>query len=120
MFKIFFFLVFQFCHTLRSMVSGAGDPRADLGTFTRIECGSTGVVYASYLFSRRRKVAVKCMNIWRQPRRELLFNEVLVARQLRHPNLVETLDTHVVDDELWVIMEFMSGGSLTSLITYKR
>lgn len=60
------------------------------------------------------------MNIWRQQRRELLFNEILIVRKLKHPNLVDVLSSHLVNDELWVIMEFMEKGSLTNLITHKR
>lgn len=60
------------------------------------------------------------MNIWKQQRRELLFNEILVMRNLRHKNFVEIYNTFLVGDELWVLMEYMEFGSLTNIVVQKR
>ena len=34
----------------------------------------------------------------------------------RHDNIVELYNSHLIDDELWVIMEFIDGGSLTQIL----
>jgi len=52
------------------------DPRDNLSDFSKIGEGSTGSVYTARQSSREGLVAVKKMNLWRQQRRELLFNEV--------------------------------------------
>lgn len=52
------------------------------------------------MFSER-KVAVKKMDLRKQQRRELLFNEVVILRDYHHPNIVETYNSFLVKDELW-------------------
>ena len=57
------------------------------------------------------------MNLRRQQRRELLFNEVVIMRDYHHPNIINMLDAFLVHDELWVVMEYLEGGSLTDIVT---
>jgi serine/threonine protein kinase len=65
----------QFRTTLELLVNRS-DPRNDYCELAKIGEGSTGVVYLAKEIATGRKVAVKKMNIRRQQRRELLFNEV--------------------------------------------
>jgi p21-activated kinase 7 len=67
-----------------------------------------------------RKVAVKKMDLRKQQRRELLFNEVVILRDYHHPNIVETYNSFLVNDELWVVMEYLEGGALTDIVTHER
>lgn len=39
------------------------------------------------------QVAVKKMDLRRQQRRELLFNEVVIMKEYQHPNIVQTHDS---------------------------
>lgn len=41
-------------------------------------------------------------------------------RDYHHPNIVEMYDTFLVDDELWMVMEFLEGGVLTDIVTHAR
>lgn len=66
------------------------------------------------------QVAVKKMDLRKQQRRELLFNEVVIMRDYHHPNIVEMYDSFLVEDELWVVMEFLEGGALTDIVTHAR
>ncbi|KAI1720500.1 protein kinase domain-containing protein [Ditylenchus destructor] len=110
----------QFLAALSSVVN-PGDPPINVTDMAKIADGSTSSVFFTYNKSERRKVAVKCMDVWKQQRRELLFNEVLVMRDRRHTNLVEVFGSYLVNDRtLWVIMEFMDAGSLTDIVTHKR
>lgn len=58
------------------MVVSPGDPRDNLENFIKIGEGSTGIVCIATDKTTRRQVAVKKMDLRKQQRRELLFNEV--------------------------------------------
>ncbi|KAL0165314.1 hypothetical protein M9458_041067, partial [Cirrhinus mrigala] len=57
------------------MVVDKGDPRSYLENFVKIGEGSTGVVCIAREKHSGRQVAVKMMDLRKQQRRELLFNE---------------------------------------------
>ncbi|KAK6016088.1 kinase domain protein [Ostertagia ostertagi] len=103
-----------------SSVVDRSDPRADLADFKVVGEGSTGTVLAAYKLSSKQIVAVKRMNLRKQQRRELLFNEVSIMRDYQHANIVRMYSSHIVGDELWVVMEYMEGGSLTDIVTQTR
>lgn len=58
------------------MVVDKGDPRTYLENFVKIGEGSTGVVCIAREKHSGKQVAVKMMDLRKQQRRELLFNEV--------------------------------------------
>lgn len=109
----------QFRAALQMVVS-PGDPRENLEQFMKIGEGSTGTVCIAVERSSGRQVAVKKMDLRKQQRRELLFNEVVIMRDYHHPNIVEMYDSFLVQDELWVVMEFLEGGALTDIVTHAR
>uniref|UniRef100_H2Y4H0 non-specific serine/threonine protein kinase n=1 Tax=Ciona savignyi TaxID=51511 RepID=H2Y4H0_CIOSA len=102
------------------MVVCPGDPRESLENFVKIGEGSTGVVCIATQRGTGHHVAVKKMNVRRQQRRELLFNEVVIMRDYHHENIVDMYSSFLVGDELWVVMEYMEGGALTDLVTRHR
>lgn len=99
------------------MVVKPGDPRPLFDNYTKIGEGSTSIVETARRRSSGEIVAIKKMDLRRQQRRELLFNEVVIMRDYQHPNIVEMYDSYVVEDELWVVMEYLAGGALTDLVT---
>lgn len=102
------------------MVVDQGDPRAYLENFAKIGEGSTGVVCIATEKHSGRRVAVKMMDLRRQQRRELLFNEVVIMRDYQHRNVVEMFKSALVEEELWVIMEYLQGGALTNIVSETR
>ena len=50
----------------------------------------------------------------------VLAVQVVVMRDYHHPNIVEMYNSYLVNDELWVVMEFMEGGALTDIVTNSR
>lgn len=114
----------QFRHALQ-MVVNMGDPRVRYTNFAKIGEGSTGMVYAATDLeydkgNGSQLVAIKKMNLHKQQRRELLFNEVVIMRDYKHKNIVDMYGSYLVDDELWVVMEYLAGGALTDIVTKTR
>ncbi|XP_072776927.1 serine/threonine-protein kinase PAK 4 isoform X2 [Taeniopygia guttata] len=102
------------------MVVDPGDPRTYLDNFIKIGEGSTGIVCIATVRGSGKLVAVKKMDLRKQQRRELLFNEVVIMRDHQHENVVEMYNSYLVGDELWVVMEFLEGGALTDIVTHTR
>lgn len=45
------------------------------------------------------------------------LNEVFALRSLKHPNIVDYIDSYlVVKDTLWLVTEYMEGGALSDII----
>lgn len=97
-----------------------GDPREYLDSFIKIGEGSTGIVCIASEKHSGKQVAVKKMDLRKQQRRELLFNEVVIMRDYHHENVVDMYNSYLVGDELWVVMEFLEGGALTDIVTHTR
>ena len=46
--------------------------------------------------------------------------QVVIMRDYPHPNIVEMYNSFLVENELWVMMEFLEGGALTDIVTHSR
>eukprot|EP00049_Salpingoeca_infusionum_P007768 m.126081 g.126081 ORF g.126081 m.126081 type:complete len:486 (+) comp13817_c0_seq1:112-1569(+) len=102
---------------LREIVNPA-NPRELYEGLSKIGQGASGTVYTATEKSTQRSVAIKSMNLAQQPKKELIINEIIVMREYNQENIVNYLDSYLVsDDELWVVMEFLAGGSLTDVVT---
>jgi p21-activated kinase 1 len=95
-----------------------GDPREVYRGFTKIGQGASGGVYTGHERGTNRLVAIKQMNLEQQPKKDLIINEILVMKESSHPNIVNFIDSYLCGGELWVVMEFMEGGSLTDVVTF--
>ncbi|KXJ23143.1 serine/threonine-protein kinase PAK 3 isoform X2 [Exaiptasia diaphana] len=101
---------------LRTIVS-IGDPKRKYTKFEKIGQGASGTVYTAIEVATGHEVAIKQMNLSQQPKKELIINEILVMRENKHPNIVNYVDSYLVGEELWVVMEYLAGGSLTDVVT---
>uniref|UniRef100_A0A3B4FQA7 non-specific serine/threonine protein kinase n=1 Tax=Pundamilia nyererei TaxID=303518 RepID=A0A3B4FQA7_9CICH len=97
---------------LRTIVS-IGDPKKK---YTRYEKIGQGELKVIYVFSHC-QVAIKQINLQKQPKKELIINEILVMKELKNPNIVNFLDSFLMGEELFVVMEYLAGGSLTDVVT---
>jgi serine/threonine-protein kinase len=50
----------------------------------------------------------------------MFLDEARLAARIRHPNVVPTLDVVTIDDELFLVMEYVHGDSLARLIRKAR
>ncbi|ODV88332.1 hypothetical protein CANCADRAFT_58661 [Tortispora caseinolytica NRRL Y-17796] len=112
----------QVLEALRS-ISAAGDPLDAYQKLKKVGQGASGTVYLARVLKgnayapKGGKVAVKQIDLAKQPRRELIVNEILVMKESSHPNIVNFLEAYLRSKEdLWVIMEYMEAGALTDII----
>eukprot|EP00038_Savillea_parva_P006251 m.162522 g.162522 ORF g.162522 m.162522 type:complete len:518 (+) comp12205_c0_seq1:58-1611(+) len=83
----------------------------------KIGQGASGTVYTAVDTVTGNTVAIKQMNLQQQPKKELIINEIIVMRENQQANIVNYVDSLLVGEELWVVMEFLAGGSLTEVVT---
>jgi p21-activated kinase 1 len=95
-----------------------GDPTKLYYNLNKIGQGASGGVYTAYQHGTNNCVAIKQMNLDLQPKKELIINEILVMKDSKHKNIVNFLDSYLHGLDLWVVMEYMEGGSLTDVVTF--
>ncbi|KPV74164.1 uncharacterized protein RHOBADRAFT_37120 [Rhodotorula graminis WP1] len=93
------------------------DPTKLYRNLVKIGQGASGGVYTAYQVGTNLSVAIKQMNLEQQPKQDLIINEILVMKESRHANIVNYIDSFLLRGDLWVVMEYMEGGSLTDVVT---
>lgn len=94
------------------------DPTLRYKQFNKIGQGASGGVFTAYEVGSNKCVAIKQMNLEQQPKKDLIINEILVMKDSKHKNIVNFMDSFLVKGDLWVVMEYMEGGSLTDVVTF--
>ncbi|KAK5163946.1 signal transducing kinase of the PAK [Saxophila tyrrhenica] len=102
---------------LQSIVSH-GDPTKKYRQLIKIGQGASGGVYTAFEVGTNKCVAIKQMNLEQQPKKDLIINEILVMKDSTNKNVVNFMDSFLVKGDLWVVMEYMEGGSLTDVVTF--
>ncbi|KAG2200533.1 hypothetical protein INT47_012319 [Mucor saturninus] len=96
------------------------DPNDIYRDMVKIGQGASGGVFIAYRKTGDKgmtPVAIKQMNLEQQPKKELIINEILVMKKSQNSNIVNYLDSYLWKGDLWVVMEYMEGGSLTDVVT---
>ncbi|CAO3586085.1 unnamed protein product [Absidia cylindrospora] len=95
------------------------DPRFAYQSWAKIGEGASGIVYRAQN-NQGLQVAIKRIRLYHHPRHDLLLNEIMVAKSPKcHPNIVQHLESYLWHDCIWIVMDFMDGGSLTDIVTYR-
>uniref|UniRef100_A0A671STL9 non-specific serine/threonine protein kinase n=1 Tax=Sinocyclocheilus anshuiensis TaxID=1608454 RepID=A0A671STL9_9TELE len=116
---ILYFMVLEYmpyCWCLCCLDS-IGDPKKKYTRYEKIGQGASGTVYTAIDVATGQEVAIKQINLQKQPKKELIINEILVMKEMKNPNIVNFVDSFLVGDELFVVMEYLAGGSLTDVVT---
>jgi len=81
----------QVIDQLKKIVS-VGDPELKYEGLEKIGQGASGIVFTATEITTRRKVAIKQMALEKQPKKDLIVNEIKVMRDFRHNNIVNFID----------------------------
>jgi serine/threonine protein kinase len=91
---------------------------------TKLGAGSTSTVYLAFDPFNEREVAIKLISpeILRdkthgQTYRHLLLNEASLAGKLVHPHIVQIFDAVLEEDQSYIVMEYVPGGTLETFCT---
>ncbi|KAH3663850.1 hypothetical protein OGAPHI_005253 [Ogataea philodendri] len=97
-------------------ICSAEDPNQKYKNLVKVGQGASGGVYTATDLETSHCVAIKQMELEKQPKKELIINEILVMKGSKHDNIVNFIEAYLMKRNLWVVMEYMEGGSLTDII----
>src|SRR5262245_21454106 len=86
----------------------------------KLDEGGMGVVYLAHHKTLATPAAVKVMSgslLNNQTFREKFLQEATAQARLRHPHIAQVLDYAQQDDQLFLVMEYLDGGTLADVLT---
>ncbi len=93
-----------------------GDPTIKYSIVRQLGHGSSGIVYQAIETATDKEVAIKLMHIQFWPP-HLILKEIEVLKDHKHPNVVAFLDAYLVEQVVWLVMEYLPGGSLKAVVS---
>ena len=82
--------------------------------------GANGIVYQAFDNRLRRTVAIKFLTglaaVANDSNQDDILKEARAASQLQHPNIVTIYDVTETDDRICLVMEYLEGQTLTTLL----
>lgn len=91
------------------------DPRNRFDYIKEIDRGASSTVYHGFDKDEQKDVAIKIINIEHQDP-QTIHNEIQILSRNTCPQVTSYYFSFVVSSELWIIMEFLSCGSLFRLL----
>ncbi|XP_053787450.1 serine/threonine-protein kinase PAK 3-like [Vidua chalybeata] len=102
---------------LRRKIVNMENPMMKYTELEYIGRGTFGDVCRALDNATGEQVAIKKINLQKLRKKELRVNELMVMKPNMNPNLVNYLDSYLVDGQLWLVMEYMDGGTLSDVIS---
>jgi hypothetical protein len=93
----------------------AKQDQVNLGRYHLLEmvgAGGMGVVWGAWDPELERRVAIKLVKATMQAARDRILLEGQALAKLSHPNVVTVHDVGVVDDQVYIVMEWVRGQNL--------
>ena len=81
--------------------------------------GAGGTVYLYFHKKNMQKVAIKHIDMTKQPKKDLIVMEIKVMKELQHKNLVNFIEAYLIGTDLWVVMEYMAGKKIQINLDHK-
>ncbi|XP_077646972.1 uncharacterized protein LOC144248868 [Lonchura striata] len=108
------FLSSSTCFLSGNIVSVA-EPAEKYVEVEQIGQGAFGTVSKGLDRATGGEVAIKKMSL-RGQNGEHAVNELLLLKDKKNPNIVNSLDSFLVGGDLWLVMEYMDGGTLQDVV----
>ncbi|KAM4754833.1 serine/threonine-protein kinase PAK 3-like [Cyanocitta cristata] len=96
-----------------------GEPAEKYLELEQVGQGAFGTVSKGLDRATGGEVAIKKMSL-RGQNGERAVNEILVLKDKKNPNIVSSLDSFLVAEDLWLVMEYMDGGTLQDVVRQTR
>ncbi len=96
----------------------ASEHRVDIGRYRLLEQagrGGMGVVWSAWDPELERRVAIKLVRATVKSARDQIQREGQALAKLSHPNVVPIYDVGVIDDQVYLVMEWVRGATLREL-----
>mmetsp|Transcript_13924 Transcript_13924/g.21073 ORF Transcript_13924/g.21073 Transcript_13924/m.21073 type:complete len:478 (-) Transcript_13924:37-1470(-) len=93
-----------------------GDPSKIFKSMQKLDEGSSGTVYKGINVKTNKVCAIKVIHMSKDTNPTALVNEIAMMDSCKHEHIVEYLGAYKKGNDLWIIMEFLTGGKLTDLL----
>ncbi|XP_056371603.1 uncharacterized protein LOC130266321 [Oenanthe melanoleuca] len=107
------------CLELLRRVVSMGNLEEKYTDWELLGSGSFGTVYKAFDSATGRAVAIKKIDLQQQGCEDAL-KEILVMREKKNPNIVAYLESYLAHGDVWMVLEYMDGGSLDEVVSEKR
>ena len=100
-----------------SVVSGF-NPRMKYAQGNKLASGATADVYHGIELSSHKDVAIKVMKVrpaYGMNLRSRMYKEILLMKKMAHSNITQYLDSYLLEDSLWIVMEYVNGVILSKV-----
>jgi hypothetical protein len=102
--------------TLRS-----DDPSPLFKNLVKIGEGGCGSVYYAEQTKEGNRVAIKVIHRSKNANMKAVMNEIALMRlSSNHPNVVRYYETFLTQAEMWIVMEYVPGGSLMQCLVHNK
>ena len=82
--------------------------------------GAFGIVYKAFELNSGRNVAIKQISINKNKDRNELFKEIDLLKNIHHTNIVEYYNYYKDEDNIYIVMEYLNGGTLKNYINENK
>jgi len=92
-----------------SIISELG--RGSTGVVYKIQAKQTGRIYAL------KKISVQKMSV---PQRTKKLSEIQSLQSLLHPNIIQNIESKIIENNLFIVMEYAENGDLSQVISIQK
>ncbi|KAM9954379.1 hypothetical protein ACTFIW_003920 [Dictyostelium discoideum] len=92
------------------------DPQTIYHIQERLGKGSFGQVFKAVHFANGKVVAIKIISLDDQEAIKDVRKEISILAECNYPNIVQYFGSYFKDHQLWIVMEYCGGGSVSDLL----